>query len=86
MICNPHFGDQSVNARYVSHEWRVGLELENLERGEIERAITKLILDDEGKDIRARAKDLKEKVKLCTGEGGSSQSHLNELVDLIMSF
>ncbi|KAF3454617.1 hypothetical protein FNV43_RR05065 [Rhamnella rubrinervis] len=75
-----------VNARYVCHEWRVGLELEKLERKDIERAIRKLILDDEGKDMRVRAKDLKEKVEVSTRQGGSSHKYLNGLVDFIMSF
>ncbi|KAF3443525.1 hypothetical protein FNV43_RR13209 [Rhamnella rubrinervis] len=86
MICKPCFGDQRVNARYVCHEWRVGLELEKLERKDIERAIRKLILDDEGKDMRVRAKDLKEKVEVSTRQGGSSHKYLNGLVDFIMSF
>ncbi|KAF3443528.1 hypothetical protein FNV43_RR13212 [Rhamnella rubrinervis] len=86
MICRPCFGDQRVNSRYLCHEWRVGLELERLERGEIERAIRKLILDDEGKEMRVRAKDLKERVEVSTGKGGSSHNYLNELVDLIKSF
>ncbi|KAF3443526.1 hypothetical protein FNV43_RR13210 [Rhamnella rubrinervis] len=80
MICKPCFGDQRVNARYVSREWMVGLELEKMERGEIERAVRRLILDNEGKEMRARAKHLKEKVS-----GGGSHSSLNELVNLIMS-
>ncbi|KAJ4970180.1 hypothetical protein NE237_003279 [Protea cynaroides] len=29
MLCRPCFGDQRVNARYVSHVWTVGLQLEN---------------------------------------------------------
>ncbi|XP_015873847.3 UDP-glucose iridoid glucosyltransferase [Ziziphus jujuba] len=86
MICRPCFGDQRVNARYVSHEWRIGIELEKLEREEIERAVRKLILGNEGKEMRERAKDLKEKVTVYTREGGSSYNFLNELVNLIMSF
>lgn len=39
MICRPCFGDQNVNARYLCHVWRVGLELEgDLDRTERERA------------------------------------------------
>lgn len=72
MICKPYFGDQLVNARYVSYEWKVALELEKLDRGEIERAVRKLILDDEGKEMRMRAKDLKVKVEHSTRKGGSS--------------
>ena len=86
MICWPCFGDQRVNARYVSHVWRVGLELEELERGEIERAIRRLILDDEGNEMRARAKEFKDKFEVSAKKGGSSYESLNELVNFIMSF
>lgn len=86
MICRPCFGDQRVNARYVSHEWRVGLELEEMERGEIGRAVRDLIVGNEGKEMRKKAKDLKKKVTVYTREGGSSSNFLNELVNLIMSF
>ena len=85
MICKPCFGDQRVNARYVSYVWRVGLELEELERGEIERAVRRLIWDDEGKEMRARIKELKEKFEICTRNGGASYSSLNELVNLVVS-
>ncbi|XWS74074.1 hypothetical protein CRYUN_Cryun02cG0184400 [Craigia yunnanensis] len=79
MICKPCFGDQRVNARYVSHEWRIGLQLENMfERGEIERAVKRLMVDKEGEALRQRAKILKEMVALCTRERGSSYNSLNQ--------
>ncbi|XP_059431084.1 UDP-glycosyltransferase 76E2-like [Corylus avellana] len=86
MICIPCFGDQRVNARYVSHIWRVGFELEGkLERGEIERVVRKLLVDEEGNEMRKRGKILKERVELCTRDGGSSNNSLNQLIELIMS-
>ena len=84
MICKPWFSDQRVNTRYVSHVWRVGIELEELERGEIERAVRTLMLDDEGKETRKRAKELKNEIEACTREGGSSYNALNQLVNFIM--
>ncbi|EXB30467.1 UDP-glycosyltransferase 76E2 [Morus notabilis] len=84
MICKPWFSDQRVNARYVSHVWRVGLELEELEREEIERVVRRLMLDDEGKEMRERAKELKEKIEVSTREGGSSCNYLDELINFIM--
>ncbi|KAM3739890.1 hypothetical protein ACB098_08G056900 [Castanea mollissima] len=87
MICRPCFGDQRMNARYVSHVWRVGLELASeLERGEIEKAIRRLMAGKEGEAMRERAKNLKEKFELCIKEGGSSNNSLNKLVKMIMSF
>ena len=87
MICRPCFSDQRVNARYISQVWKVGLELENeLERGEIERSIRRLMVDKEGKEMREMAKILKEGVELCIREGGSSNNSLNGLIETIMSF
>ncbi|KAJ0083357.1 hypothetical protein Patl1_31212 [Pistacia atlantica] len=80
MICRPSFGDQGINTRYVSHVWKVGLELENgLERGEIERTIKRLMVGKEGEEMRRKALDFKAKAQLCIREGGSSYNSLNEL-------
>ncbi|KAL7229019.1 hypothetical protein ACSBR2_007670 [Camellia fascicularis] len=87
MICMPHFTDQRVNARYVSHVWRVGVQLENgLERGDIERAIRGLMVEKEGKEIIERMLHLKEKVNLCVMQGGSSHESLQRLISHISSF
>ncbi|KAM1995784.1 hypothetical protein ACFX15_028801 [Malus domestica] len=86
MICTPSFGDQKVHSRYVSLVWKVGLHLDNeLERGEIERVVRKLMVDADGEVMRVRAKDLKEKIEVSLRNGGSSYSFLNKLVELIMS-
>ena len=64
--------------------WEIGLELENeLERGKIEGAIKKLMVDVEGEEIRNKATDLKEKTELCLREGGSSCRSLNGLMNLV---
>ena len=86
MICKPCFGDQRVNARYVTLVWRVGFELEGLERGEIERVVGALVLESEGNEMRNRAKEFKERLEASTTEQGSCSSidALNELVALNM--
>ena len=87
MICQPCFGDQRVNARYLSQVWRVGLEWENnLDRLEVERAIRRLMVDEEGKEIRQRAIELKENIELSVKQGGSSYNSLKNLVNLILPF
>ncbi|ESR38176.1 hypothetical protein CICLE_v10028422mg [Citrus x clementina] len=87
MICMPFFEDQKVNARYLSHVWGVGLELEHeLERGAVEKAVRKLMVDKEGEFLRQRAAQLKEEVELSTRKGGFSYNSLNELLDLINKF
>ncbi|XP_057954848.1 UDP-glucose iridoid glucosyltransferase-like [Malania oleifera] len=88
MICRPFDGDQTVNARYLSHVWRVGLNIEiknGLDGGEIGRTIRRLIIEEEGKEMRQRAIELKKKVELCVKEGGSSCMALDELIKHILS-
>ncbi|KAF5467375.1 hypothetical protein F2P56_017203 [Juglans regia] len=87
MICLPNFGDQLVNARYVSHVWKIGIHLENrLERGEIEKAIRRLLLGTEGKEMRDRIMNMKEKVYLSLRHGGSSYQALDSLISHISLF
>ncbi|KAJ9172428.1 hypothetical protein P3X46_015669 [Hevea brasiliensis] len=86
MICRPCFADQLVTARFVSHVWRIGLQLENqLERNEIEKSVRRLMIDEDGEEMRKRAEDLKEKLEACFKKGGSSYNSLNKLVEFISS-
>ncbi|ESR38044.1 hypothetical protein CICLE_v10028392mg [Citrus x clementina] len=87
MICQPCLADQMVNARYVSHVWRVGLHLEGkLEKKEIETAIRRLMVEAEGQEMRERITCLKKNVDACLRQGGSSHQALGRLVDHILSF
>ncbi|KAE8725010.1 UDP-glucuronosyltransferase, putative isoform 2 [Hibiscus syriacus] len=71
---------------YVSQVWRTGIQLENIcDSGEVEKAIKRLMVDEEGKEMRQRAQNLKEKVEFSI-RGGSAYSSLNELMELIRSF
>ncbi|XP_030471332.1 UDP-glycosyltransferase 76B1-like [Syzygium oleosum] len=84
MMCMPFFGDQRVNARYVCNEWRVGLHLEyKVERREIEDAIKRLMVSDEGEEMREKMKALKRKVDECLKDGGSSYRSLQKLTEYL---
>lgn len=85
MICRPFLSDQPVNARYITQVWKVGLELEEEERGVIEKTIRKLMAGEEGREVRKRVVDLKQKVESCMQKGGSSYQALDELVEFISS-
>lgn len=87
MICTPCFTDQLVNARYVSHVWKVGLHLENgLSREKVERAVKRLMEEREGAELRERALRYKEKANVCVRPGGSSYDSLSKLVNYISFF
>ncbi|KAG6603310.1 UDP-glucose iridoid glucosyltransferase, partial [Cucurbita argyrosperma subsp. sororia] len=73
-----------VNARFVSHVWRVGLQLEDrLLREDVESAIRTLFIDEEGIEIHKRAKELKKKVDISLRQGGASSEFLSRLVKYI---
>ncbi|KAF8008939.1 hypothetical protein BT93_J0054 [Corymbia citriodora subsp. variegata] len=87
MMCMPFFGDQRVNSRYVSDEWRVGLHLEyKVERRKIEDAIRRLMVSEEGEEMRERMKALKRTVDECLQDGGSSFRSLQKLTEYLVSF
>jgi len=86
MMCRPQFADQTTNTRYVVNTWGVGFELEGeLERGNIEKAIRKLMKEREGGEMRGRAKELKKKVGECLKDGGTVQIAIDKLVNYILS-
>ncbi|KAK4487853.1 hypothetical protein RD792_003589 [Penstemon davidsonii] len=86
MICSSFFGDQMTNSRYVSDVWKIGIKLEKgLERGEIENAIRRLMVEREGDEMRERIMCLKEKIDVCLNPGGSPYQSLEKLVDFITS-
>ncbi|CAL5089554.1 unnamed protein product [Urochloa decumbens] len=86
MLSRPVFGDQLATGRYVADTWKIGVLLEGvLERGEIEKAISRLMDENAGVEIRGRAKELKEKVRMCLESSGSSQQAVDKLVDHILS-
>ncbi|KAJ0019997.1 hypothetical protein Pint_32665 [Pistacia integerrima] len=84
MICRPCFGDQWVNAGYVSQVWKIGLELGNkLDREEMEKTVRRLMVEKEGGEIRHRIKNLRKEIELSITKGGSSYKSLSELLELI---
>lgn len=86
MICSPFWGDQPIDARYMNDVLRVGVYLENWwQREEISRAIRRVMVDEEGDEIRERAKVLKQKIDASLTEGGSSYVCMESLVDYISS-
>ncbi|CAN6322140.1 unnamed protein product [Urochloa humidicola] len=86
MLCRPCFGDQMGNARYVEHVWEVGFEVGGeLERGSVQAAIRRLMTEEDGARMRARAGELKKAAEDCVGRGGSSCLAIDRLITHMMS-
>ncbi|XP_010514995.1 PREDICTED: UDP-glycosyltransferase 76E4-like [Camelina sativa] len=81
MICRPFQGEQKLNAMYVESVWRIGIQVGGeVERGSVERAVKRLMMDEEGAAMRERVLDLKEKLNASVRSGGSSYNAFDELV------
>ncbi|VVB04605.1 unnamed protein product [Arabis nemorensis] len=81
MICRPFKGEQKLNAMYIESVWRIGFKVEGeVERGVVERAVKRLIVDEKGVGMRERVLVLKEKIEASVKSGGSSYNALDELV------
>ncbi|VAI92692.1 DIMBOA UDP-glucosyltransferase BX8-like [Triticum dicoccoides] len=84
MICRPLASDQMRTSRYVCDVWKVGVrvEVENqLKRGDVQAAITRLMEGKKGEEVRERMKDLRHVMRKRTDEGGTSDVALQRLVD-----
>ncbi|KAG7564708.1 hypothetical protein ISN44_As10g014600 [Arabidopsis suecica] len=73
--------DGTQHSRYIISVWKIGILLQGeVERGTVERAVKRLIVDEEGACMRKRALGLREKLKASVRGGGSSYNALDELV------
>uniref|UniRef100_A0A0E0LIV7 Glycosyltransferase n=1 Tax=Oryza punctata TaxID=4537 RepID=A0A0E0LIV7_ORYPU len=81
MLAQPCFGDQTVNARYVTHQWGVGLELgEVFDRERVAEAVRKLMVGEEGVAMRDKARGLKAKASKSVEDDGASNVAIDRLV------
>ncbi|KAI3711823.1 hypothetical protein L1987_70371 [Smallanthus sonchifolius] len=67
------FWNQKVNSTYLSYVWKMGVEVV-VERGEIEGVIRIVLVGKEGEEMKQRAMEMQEKVKVAVRHGGSSHN------------
>ncbi|GLJ48490.1 hypothetical protein SUGI_1023450 [Cryptomeria japonica] len=77
MLCSPHFIDQFLNRTYIVDVWKIGLPLESnkdgiIEKGEIARAVDRLLVGEDGAEIRKHVTKLMRSSRDVVKEGGSS--------------
>ncbi|KAH9318020.1 hypothetical protein KI387_019789 [Taxus chinensis] len=75
MLCSPYFADQFLNRTYIVDVWKVGLPLDTNRDGIIENwrlteAVERLLVGEEGVDIRKRVIKLMEICRNTVKEGG----------------
>nr|AZB52814.1 7-deoxyloganetic acid glucosyltransferase 1 [Centranthera grandiflora] len=85
MLCWPYFADQMINSRFVSHVWKVGLDMKDTCDQRIVEKMIREIMEDRKEEFWGRARLLAELAKKAIGEGGTSSANLNKLVEFIKS-
>lgn len=85
MICWPYFADQTINSRFVSHVWKIGLDMKDTcERNTIEKMIREL-MEVRRDEFVQRINRMAKRARNAISEGGSSFSNLDGLVNYIYS-
>ncbi|XP_011100060.1 7-deoxyloganetic acid glucosyltransferase-like [Sesamum indicum] len=85
MICWPYFADQTINSRFVSEVWKVGLDMkDSCDRVIVEKTVRD-IMEVRRDEFLERALHMAELAKKSISEGGTSYTNLNRLIEFIRS-
>ncbi|XP_031485610.2 7-deoxyloganetic acid glucosyltransferase-like [Nymphaea colorata] len=85
MLCWPSFADQPLNCRFVSHVWKIGLDMQRMcSRTMIERLVRELMAEKR-EELWESATRMKERAWKSIQDGGSSINDFHKLVDDIRS-
>ena len=83
MICWPGFGDQQINSRFVSHVWKLGMDMKDTcDRITIEKMI-RTVMEGRRAEFMKSADSMAGLAKKCVSEGGSSYCDLISLIEYI---
>ncbi|CAJ1938041.1 unnamed protein product [Sphenostylis stenocarpa] len=76
LIAWPLYAEQRMNGTMVEEDAGVGVRVRSeggvVGRGEIERVVSMMMEGEEGKEMKRRARELKESASMVLGEGGAS--------------
>ncbi|KAJ9177151.1 hypothetical protein P3X46_012397 [Hevea brasiliensis] len=85
IIAWPLYAEQRLNATLLTEELGIAVRPKNIpakevvKREEIERMIRRIMVDEEGREIRTRVRELKESAEKAVSEGGSSYNYMSVL-------
>lgn len=85
MICWPAYAEQPTNCWFLCNHWGVGMELCNVNRDEVERLVTELMVGEKGKEMKIKAMEWKKLAEEVTSSTGSSYKNFyDEVVDQVL--
>ncbi|KAH6805640.1 hypothetical protein C2S51_030471 [Perilla frutescens var. frutescens] len=85
MICWPYFADHTINSRFVSEVWRVGLDMkDSCDRVIVEKMVRE-IMGERRDEFKERARAMADLANKAVSEGGTSSTNFNRLLHFIKS-
>lgn len=85
MICWPYFADQTINSRFVSEVWKIGLDMKDTcERITVENMVRELMEVRKDEFLR-KADHMANLARKAVSDGGSSYCNLDGLMEFIRS-
>jgi hypothetical protein len=92
MISWPLFADQYYNSKFVVDEIEIALEAPKraeqnwlVPRNDVERIVKLLMMEEKGRELRKRVRELKLAARAAVAEGGSSYNNFDLFVSELMS-
>lgn len=84
MICWPSITDQTVNSRFVSEVWKMGVDMKDCEGREIvRRKIDEVMEGEKAEEMRTSVEEMGRKAKASMEAGGDSYLNVQKLIDHI---
>ncbi|KAH7846791.1 hypothetical protein Vadar_018214 [Vaccinium darrowii] len=85
MICWPAWAEQSTNCWFLCKHWGLGLEVTNVTREEVERLVRELMVEENGKMMKAKAMEWKTvAIDAVTAPTGSSYVDFDNLINKVL--
>ncbi|KAL3744932.1 hypothetical protein ACJRO7_014097 [Eucalyptus globulus] len=85
MVCKPFWADNMMNGRMIEEVWGIGVKVEGgiITKDGMEKALEVVLRGEEGKEMRKKVGELRERLVEAAGPDGSAEADFKALVDLI---
>ena len=81
MICWPYFSDQQLNSRFVSHVWKIGMDMKDTcDRVTVEKMVRD-VMEERRAEFTKSVDAMAKLARSSLSEGGTSYCNFNRLIE-----
>lgn len=86
VICWPFFAEQQTNCRFACSRWGIGVEVNpNVYRDDVAALVKEMMEGQNGKKMKKKALEWREKAHVATDVGGSSYNNFDRFIEEVSS-